>query len=96
MQVSRSTLNEATVMRRSQPCESQVRDFGAIGDGQKHPLIETSASLAAAQVDFPAATSLADQIDRSAFQATCSEQHTPGARSWPTSQKVGVNHVPSR
>ena len=46
-----------------------VRDFGAVGDGFEHPLSEFYATLAAAQVDFPAATSLTNLIDGLAIQA---------------------------
>lgn len=46
-----------------------VKDFGAVGDGFEHPLSEFYANLAAAQVDFPAATSLTNLIDGLAIQA---------------------------
>ncbi|WP_149535799.1 hypothetical protein [Siccirubricoccus phaeus] len=46
-----------------------VRDLGAIGDGRRHPLSERYRSLAAAQRDFPQATSLQDEIDWAATQA---------------------------
>lgn len=42
--------------------------FGAIADGNSHPLSEEFGTLAAAQVKFPAATSLTDEIDWAAFQ----------------------------
>jgi len=38
-------------------------DFGAIADGTSHPLSSVYATLAAAQVDYPFATSLTQQID---------------------------------
>lgn len=38
-------------------------DFGAIGDGGLHPLSESYATLAAAQVDFPYATALTETKD---------------------------------
>lgn len=44
-------------------------DFGAIGDNTPHPLSEFYGSLAAAQVDFPAAVALTDLIDGLAIQA---------------------------
>lgn len=44
-------------------------DFGAIGDGTHHPLSERFASLPAAQVKYPHATSLTDSIDWAAIQA---------------------------
>lgn len=46
-----------------------VKDFGAIGDGNQHPLSERYATLAAAQVDYPHALALTDQIDWAASQA---------------------------
>lgn len=45
-----------------------VKDYGAIGDGILHPLSEFYASLAAAQVDYPAARDLTDSIDWAAIQ----------------------------
>ncbi len=46
-----------------------VMDFGAIGDANSHPLSTRYASLAAAQVDYPHATALTDEIDWAAWQA---------------------------
>lgn len=46
-----------------------VKDFGAIGDGAPHPLSERYGSLSAAQVDYPFATSLSQQIDSCAVRA---------------------------
>lgn len=46
-----------------------VKDFGAIGDGNQHPLSERFATLAAAQVVYPHAVALTDQIDWAAAQA---------------------------
>ena len=43
-------------------------DYGAIGDGSSHPLSEFYATLAEAQVDYPHATSLADETDWAAIQ----------------------------
>ncbi|MCY6411177.1 hypothetical protein QTA56_03365 [Acinetobacter sp. VNH17] len=45
-----------------------VADYGAIGDGVLHPLSEKYSNLAAAQIDYPQATSLTDSIDWAAFQ----------------------------
>lgn len=50
--------------------EANPKDFGAIADGQSHPLSDRYATLAAAQVDYPFATSLSDQIDWAACQAS--------------------------
>lgn len=45
-----------------------LRDFGAVCDGSSHPLSATYATLAAAQVDYPLATALTDEIDSAALQ----------------------------
>lgn len=45
-----------------------VNDFGAVGDGASHPLSTRYASLAAAQVDYPCAVALTDEIDWCAWQ----------------------------
>jgi hypothetical protein len=44
------------------------KTLGAVGDGLNHPLSDTYASLSAAQVDFPKATSLTEEIDGHAIQ----------------------------
>lgn len=41
----------------------EPEDFGAVGDGTSHPLSESYATLAAAQVDYPAAIALTDEKD---------------------------------
>lgn len=46
-----------------------VKDFGAIGDGNSHPLSNYFATLAAAQVVYPHATALTNEIDWCAIQA---------------------------
>lgn len=45
-----------------------ARWFGAVGDGKSHPISEQFISLAAAQVIYPHATSLTDEIDWCAIQ----------------------------
>lgn len=45
-----------------------IQDFGAIGDGASHPLSSKYATLAAAQVDYPFATGLTQQLDWAARQ----------------------------
>lgn len=45
-----------------------LRDFGAIGDGESHPLSERFPSLLLAQMVYPSATSLTNEIDRVAIQ----------------------------
>lgn len=49
--------------------EIDPREFGGIADGNSHPLSERYATLSAAQVDYPFATALTDQIDWCAVQA---------------------------
>lgn len=44
------------------------QQFGAVGDGSSHPLSDYYASLAEAQVDFPGATALTEEIDGCAIQ----------------------------
>ena len=46
-----------------------VMDYGAIMDGNSHPLSSRYATLAAAQAVYPHATSLTDEIDWCAIQA---------------------------
>jgi hypothetical protein len=45
-----------------------VKDYGAIGDGTRHPLSEFYGSLVSAQADYPHALSLTDEIDWAAWQ----------------------------
>lgn len=47
-----------------------IMDFGAIGDGNTHPLSERFGSLALAQIVYPFATDLSDEIDWAAAQAS--------------------------
>jgi hypothetical protein len=46
-----------------------VKRFGAVGDGQVHPLSNYFATLQAAQAVYPHATSLTDEIDWAAIHA---------------------------
>ncbi len=46
-----------------------VKDFGAIGDGNSHPLSSRFASLTEAKAVYPFATALTNEIDWAAFQA---------------------------
>lgn len=46
-----------------------VKDFGAVGDGSSHPLSGYFSSLAIAQVVYPHATSLTQEIDWAAIQS---------------------------
>lgn len=56
---------------------TNVKTFGAIGDGQSHPLSEFFPTLATAQMKFPNATSLTNEVDELAIQAAidyCSDR----------------------
>ena len=53
---------------KSECCCVNVRDFGAIGDGNSHPHSERYTSLSDAQIDYPDAESLDDEIDWAAIQ----------------------------
>lgn len=46
-----------------------IEDFGAVGDGENHPLSSYFPNLVTAQTVYPHATSLSDQIDWCAWQA---------------------------
>lgn len=48
---------------------ANVKDFGAEGDGNSHPLSEGYSTLSAAQAVYPDATSLSDELDWAASQA---------------------------
>lgn len=57
-----------------------VKRFGAIGDGDSHPLSGYFPTLAAAQAVYPHAVSLSDEIDWCAIQACinyCAPQYDP-------------------
>jgi hypothetical protein len=56
--------------------EINVKDFGAIGDGLSHPLSSKYATLAAAQVDYPFATSLTEQLDWAAINKSILTAYT--------------------
>jgi hypothetical protein len=45
-----------------------VKEYGAIGDGNSHPLSSKYSTLALAQVDYPFAVALTDEIDWCAIQ----------------------------
>jgi hypothetical protein len=61
-----------------------VKDFGAIGDGSLHPLSERFASLIAAQVFYPFAASLTEQIDHHAIQTAIYYAHNNHTGRHPT------------
>src|SRR5690349_9069367 len=63
--------------RRAQMEPISVKDFGAIGDGAQHPLSARYATLADAQVDYPFATALTQEIDWAAIQAAIWSVGTP-------------------
>lgn len=47
-----------------------IKEFGAIGDGDSHPLSELFTTISEAQIKYPCATSLSDEIDQCAIQTT--------------------------
>lgn len=53
-------------------------DFGAIGDGNSHPLSSVYSTLAAAQAVYPFVTSLSQEIDWAAIQAAVNEAMKTG------------------
>jgi hypothetical protein len=55
-----------------------VKDFGAIGDGNPHPLSSVYPTLAAAQAVYPFATSLTQEIDWAAIQSAVNEAMKTG------------------
>lgn len=59
---------------------ANVKEFGAIGDGTAHPLSERYASLAAAQVVYPHAVALTDQIDWAAIQGAINSLPATGGK----------------
>lgn len=56
-----------------------VKAYGAIADGSTHPLSDFYASLAAAQVDYPHATALTNEMDWAAIQLAVNSALTQGA-----------------
>lgn len=58
--------NSLVAITRSFPVN--VVDFGAIGDGLTHPLSNYYTTLANAQVDYPQATALTDELDGTALR----------------------------
>lgn len=69
---------------RSRTAQNKARewfsaaDFGGIFDGTSHPLSERYATLALAQVDYPFATALTQQIDFCALQAALNARGVAG------------------
>ena len=57
-----------------------VKAYGAFGDGSSHPLSSVYANLAAAQVVYPFATSLTQEIDWCAAQKAINEAGINGGR----------------
>ena len=49
-------------------CGVNAKDFGAIGDGNSHPLSERYASLSDAKASYPDVVSLDDELDWAAIQ----------------------------
>ena len=55
-----------------------IRDYGAIGDGSSHPLSDYYGNLADAQLFYPHATSLSDEMDWAALQAAANAATAAG------------------
>lgn len=78
-----------------------VADFGAVGDGGSHPLSHYYSSLAAAQVDYPHAQSLDDEIDWAAIQKAVNQfDRDDGGLlrvygHFLTNRKIHVDHIRS-
>lgn len=57
-----------------------IKNYGAIGDGNSHPLSGLYANLAAAQVDYPHATALTNELDWAATQKALNLAGVNGGR----------------
>lgn len=83
--------------RLKQNRDVDVRWFGAIADGTTHPLSEFFGSLGAAQVYYPHAVALSDEIDWAAIQATVNAIKgtwtSPTVRSGNVFLSAGPNNV---
>jgi hypothetical protein len=66
-------------------------EYGGIGDGASHPLSSVYGSLAAAQVRYPHATALTDEIDWCAIQGVINASMTSGAQA--TTIRKGTRDV---
>lgn len=58
-----------SISQKFQELPASPQDFGAVADGNSHPLSEKYSSLAAAQAVYPFATALTDELDWAATQA---------------------------
>jgi hypothetical protein len=79
---------------------ANAKTFGAIGDGNSHPLSERYATLADAQAVYPHATSLTQEIDSVAIQAALNAGRAvvnipggqyridPSGLSWPAGVRI--------
>jgi len=67
-----------TVQSEFRDLAVNVKQFGAIGDGNSHPLSAFFGSLSAAQVVYPHATALTDEIDWAAWQAAVNSLQSTG------------------
>lgn len=91
---------QAGVGAQPRTVESKLRDafniddFGAIGDGTLHPLSERYNTLAAAQLDYPFATSLTSSIDWAAIQAALNQANALGVGEVQvTKKKLVINEI---
>jgi len=66
-------------------------EFGAMGDGQSHPLSSIFSTLAEAQATYPDAVSLADELDYCALMKALKKQRDNGRRIF--LPKQGSNYV---
>lgn len=55
-----------------------IKDLGAVGDGASHPLSNAYATLALAQVTYPHAVALTDEMDWAAAQLAANRANTAG------------------
>lgn len=71
-----------------------VKDFGAIGDGTSHPLSEKFSTLTAAQMVYPIATSLTQEIDYIAGQTANDYCYAKGGGQvyWPAGHYLGSGY----
>ncbi|MBN3734641.1 hypothetical protein [Burkholderia sp. Tr-20390] len=70
-----------------------IRDFGAIGDGNSHPISTKFSTLAMAQVVYPEAVALTDEIDWCAAQRCANYCNGNGAETFVPNGKYVFNHA---
>lgn len=70
-----------------------VKDFGAIGDGNNHPLSEIFSTLSVAQIVYPFVTSLTQSQDYAALQAAIIAAKKINAAVFCPSGEYIINHT---